>query len=132
MATIEESILYSLKKNGFPEKKVSLPFQSLFKACKKVELNLSDVLKSLEAQEILNKVEGDRIMFFHKTSAESVESEVRKNFDFSDERVQAAMDAISSMPPQELEKLKKQVAELSPEEKNDLLKKAADLFKKPK
>jgi hypothetical protein len=132
MATIEENILHSLEKNGFPQKKVSLPFQALFKACKKAETNLSDVLKRLETQDVMNKVEGDKILFYTKKSvASSVESEESQHFDFSNKMVQDAMDKISSMAPEDLENLKKQVAELSPEEKSELLKQAKDLFKKP-
>ncbi len=133
MATVEENILHSLSKNGFPEKRVSLPFQAVFKACKQADTNLSAVLNKLEQQEILNSVEGDRILFFTKETAKTAEEPKQwEGVDFSNEMVKEAMEKISKLDPEELEKMKQQVAGMSDAEKNEMMKRAKEMFNKPK
>lgn len=131
MASVEDSILHNLKKNGFPSKKVSLPFQPLFKACKKEETTLSDVLNKLESQGIMHQMDGDRIIFSPDKFDEAVNtSSDRGQFDYSNEMVQEAMKKMSEMDPDDLKRLKEQVAGMTPEQKNELLKQAQALFKK--
>lgn len=131
MATIEDSIIHSIKKNGYPEKKVSLPFQSIFKACKNADKTLSDVLKSLEAQDIKSKIDGDKIIFSSTEFSEAKDSpQSPEGLDFSNEMVRDAMKKIQEMDPKELEKLKQQVESLSEDEKGDLMKRAQELFSK--
>ena len=135
MASVEDNILHSLTKNGFPEKPVSLPFQAIFKACKKEGENLSVILHNLEQRDIEHRMTSDRILFFSRETAETANTppstDDYKGFDFSNQLVKDAMEKISEMDPADLEKLKKQVSGLSAEEKNELLKQAKGLFKKP-
>ncbi len=128
MATVEESILNSIKKNGYPEKKVALPFQAIFKACKKNEVSLSTVLKKLEEQDILNEISDDKILFFSKEF--KAKPTTNKPPEFSEKMVAEAMKKMEDMDPEELEKVKKQVMGMSPEEKNELIKQAKELFSK--
>lgn len=129
MASVEESIIHSINKNGYPDKRVSLPFQPIFKACKANDTTLSDVLKELEEQGIKNSIEGDKIVFFSSTFEPKSQGET-KEFDFSNQMVQEAMKKIREMDPGELDKLKQQVEGLSEEEKKDLMEKAKDLYSK--
>ncbi len=126
MATIEDNIIYSIKKNGYPQKKVALPFQSIFKVCKSNDVLISDVLHKLEEQDIKSRIEGDKILFFSEEMAE--EPKEKPPFDMSNKMVADAMKKLQEMDPGELEKIKKQVEEMTPEERNALLKKAKDLY----
>lgn len=130
MATVEENILHSLKKNGYPDKRVSLPFQPVFKACKTDGKSLSDVLEKLEEQGIKSKVEGDRILFLSKEHSEPSKQEPEPEFDLSSKIMQDAMKKMKEMDPKELEKLKQQVTNMSPEEKEQMMKQAKEFFKK--
>lgn len=131
MATVEENILHSIRKNGYPEKRVSLPFQPVFKACKNDEKSLSDVLAGLEEQGIKSKVDGDRILFFDKEWSQPEQPNPEFDFDPSSEMMQEAMKKMKEMDPNELEKLKQQVANMSPEERDEMMKQAKEFFKKP-
>ena len=52
----EESIKHSIRKNGFPEKIVRLPFKPVYDACKNYGTNLSEVLDNLQDQQIFGKI----------------------------------------------------------------------------
>ena len=133
MATVQENILHSLKKNGFPQKKVALPFQAVFQACKREEIKLADVLNKLKAENVFSRVMGDKIHFqaqeFGESAATSDEKE--EEFDFSNKMFKDAMDKIQEMDPEELQRIEQQMDQMSPEERAELLKRAKDLFKKP-
>lgn len=129
MATVEENIIHSISKNGYPEKSVSLPFQPVFKAAKNSDTTISEVLKNLEQQGIKSKIEGDKILFFNESYKEK-EQEPESKFDFSNDMLKQAMDKIKDMDPQEVEKIKKQVMDMSPEEQERLMKQAKDYFSK--
>lgn len=133
MKSVEDSILHSIKKNGYPEKRVSLPFQSVFKACKSEKVSLSDVLKHLESNKVFSRIDNDRIIFFSQESAaksEKINAEKSSGFDFSNRMVSEAMKKLEGMDPEEVERLKKQVMDMSPEQREELLKKAQSFFSK--
>ncbi len=133
MATVEDNILHSLKKNGFPDKRVSLPFQAIFKACKKENITLSDILTQLEKKDILNSVEGDKIIFFTKeTEKKPEEAKPWEGIDFNNEMVKEAMEKLGEMDPSELEKIKQQVNGMTDAEKNEMFKRAKEMFNKTK
>lgn len=133
MTSVEDSILHSIKKNGYPDKRVSLPFQSVFKACKNEKVALSDVLKKLETDEVFSRIDNDKIIFFSRESAAESTKDATENssgFDFSNRMVSEAMKKLEGMDPKEMERLKKQVMDMSPEEREELLKKAQSFFSK--
>jgi len=126
MATIEESIINSITKNGFPEKTVSLPFQAIFKTCKNQDISLSAVLKNLEGQEIFNEKSGDRILFYDKKPAPK-KSDFNPG-DMPDDLYKDAMEKMQNMDPGKLEEMKKRIMSMSPKEQQEMLKKAKDMF----
>ncbi len=127
MASVEDSILHSIRKNGYPGKKVSLPFQAVFQSCKSKGIPLATVLKNLEKHEIQNEIVGDRILF-HSKDCSKAEAKKSNPFDIPDGLFSEAMKKIDGMDPAEVEQIKKQVMEMSPEDRNDLLNKAQELF----
>ena len=117
----------SIGKNGFPEKKVALPFQAIFNACKKNAVKLSDVLKSLEQRSVLSEIGNEKILFY----AAGEETFENPNSDYRDGNIfKAAMEKIKGMDPKELSEIKNRVLNMSPTERADLLRKAKDIFKK--
>lgn len=60
---VEESIKHSIRKNGFPEKIVKLPFKPVYKNCREKGVPLADVLKNLKADGIVSTIEGNHILF---------------------------------------------------------------------
>ena len=131
MASIEESILSSIKKNGYPQKRVSLPFQPIFQACKQQDTTLSKVLKNLEAQDVLNEMRDDRIIFCDRNI--EIKKHDQDPYDVPEDLLKEASERIKNMDPAEVEKMKKKVMEMSPEERENMLKQAKELFgqKKP-
>ncbi len=124
MNKISESIIQSIRKNGFPEKKVTLPFQAIYESCKKNNLKLADVLKTLETEEIYSEIGNDKILFFQKPEHSKPDK------DFGDSNLfKAAMDKIKGMDPKEVASLKDKVMNMSESERANLLKKAKDYFK---
>lgn len=126
MAKVEESILRSISKHGFPEKKVSLPFQDIFKSCKKNNTSLSTVLKNLADQQVYNEKTGDRILFFSQEQAAN-KPQMNSN-GIPEELYEEAMNKIKSMNPKDVEEIRKNVMNMSPEEKENMLKQAKELF----
>ena len=131
MASVEESILNSIQKNGYPQKKVALPFQPIFQACKKQDTSLSKVLKNLEEKDVLNEMRDDRIIFYHRNTFRT-QSKVDDPYDVPEDLLKEASERLKSMDPAELEKMKKKVMEMSPEERDNLMKQAQDIFGRKK
>ena len=61
--SVEESIKHSIRKNGFPEKIVRLPFKPIYDACKRNGTPLIDVLDRLQKQQIFGKILGNHLEF---------------------------------------------------------------------
>ena len=140
---VEESILQSINKNGFPEKSVRLPFQAIFDACKREGTSLSNVLGALEEKGILNEIGNDKILFFSKKSNQPQQApeqeETGSGNPFGipdsflkgvpDSLIKEGMEKMKGMDPQIIEGLKKQFMNMSPEERNEMIKKASEMMK---
>jgi len=137
METVVKSILAALETNGFPEKKVRLPFQAIFKSCKSHDTTVSAVMKALETSEVIHEMDGDRILFYHRTLSppskhKATENTQAGNREIPDDIYTEAMDQIKNMDPKEVERIKEQVMKMSPEEQAEMMKKAQQMFKKDK
>ena len=130
METIIQSVVHSLEKNGFPEKKVTLPFKPVFDACKKKDVKLADVLRQLETQEILSDIGNEKILFYTKEHMLNDAQNAAAGDDMDKGMFARAMDQLKSMDPAKLKEMKDKVMAMSPEERADLLEKAKDMFKK--
>ncbi len=137
METVVNSILAALEKNGFPEKKVRLPFQPIFKSCKNHGTTLSKVLNELKSADILHEMDADRILFFHKTQSppkkeNTSDTSQGADHEIPEEVYAEAMEKIKSMDPAEVERIKEQVMNMSPEERDDMMKQAQQMFQEKK
>ena len=133
----EESIKHSIRKNGFPEKIVRLPFKPVYDACKNYGTNLSDVLDNLQDQQIFGKIIGDHVEFCsrEKIDFKPPASSSANNFSwvkgaasnlkgFQD----AAKEAMGKMTPEQMKEIQKTVESMSDEEKQNILKMFSQRF----
>lgn len=132
---VAESIKHSITKNGFPEKVVRLPFKPVYDSCKKNGTALADVLDHLKGESILGAMEGDYIVFRSpEKAAEAVQAkEAAPKEDSGDsswfsklsgmgDLSGMAKDAMDKMTPEQLAEIKDRVANMSEEEKQNILK----------
>ena len=133
----EESIKHSIRKNGFTEKIVRLPFKPVYDSCKNYGTNLSDVLDNLQAQQIFGKIIGDHVEFcsrekidfkFPVSSTENDFSWVKGAASNLKGFQDAAKEAMGKMTPEQMNEIKKTVESMSDEEKQNILKMFSQRF----
>ena len=135
--SVEESIKHSIRKNGFPQKIVRLPFKPVYDACKRNGTPLAGVLDKLQEQQIFGKIIGNHLEFrsrekidFKPASAESpdefswTEGSANNLKGFQE----AAKDALGNMTPEQMAEARKMVENMSAEEKLNMLKMFSQRF----
>jgi hypothetical protein len=142
---VADSIKHSISKNGFPGKVVRLPFKPVYDSCKKNGTALADVLDLLKGEGILGSMEGDYIVFRSpERAAEAVQAKeaAQKEGSATDDSSWwsklpgmgdlsgMAKEAMDKMTPEQLEEVKNRVANMSDEEKQNMLKMMSQ-FKNP-
>lgn len=133
-------IMETLNNNGFPEKKVALPLESLYEAASKKGLSFNRVLDFLEEKGISHEKTTEKIIFAaatlpsSETQAENTQQGPFPNFDpqaFAglnmSEMIAKAGEMMKSMDPQQLKSIQDLYQNMSEEDKKNILKKARDL-----
>ena len=132
----EESIKHSIRKNGFPEKIVRLPFKPVYDACKNYGTNLSEVLDNLQDQQIFGKIIGNHVEFRSREKIDFKPPSPSGN-DFSWVKgaannlkgfQDAAKEAMGKMNPEQMNEIRKTVESMSDEEKQNILKMFSQRF----
>jgi hypothetical protein len=127
----EESIKHSIRKNGFPEKIVRLPFKPVYDACKKHGSSLADVLDKLQDEQIFGKIIGNHVEFRSREKIDfkaPVENKPSDEFSWlkgaanMDGFQNAAKDAMGKMTPEQMTEARKMIEDMSDQEKMDILK----------
>ncbi len=133
----EKSIEHSIRKNGFPQKIVRLPFKAVYDACKNYGTNLSDVLDNLQEQQIFGKIIGNHVEFRSREKIDFKPSDPSSANDFSWIKgaasnlkgfQEAAKDAMGKMTPEQMQEIRKSVESMSDEEKQNILKMFSQRF----
>ena len=133
----EESIEHSIRKNGFPQKIVRLPFKPVYDACKNHGTNLSDVLDNLQEQQIFGKIIGNHVEFRSREKIDFKPPDPSSANDFSWIKgaasnlkgfQEAAKDAMGEMTPEQMQEIRKSVESMSDEEKQNILKMFSQRF----
>ena len=134
---VADSIKHSIQKNGYPEKVVRLPFKPVYDSCKKNDTALADVLQLLKEENILGSMEGDYIVFRSpEKAAEAVQAKQAASKEGSGaddsswwsklsglgDLSSMAKEAMDKMTPEQLAEVKERVANMSDEEKKNILK----------
>ena len=133
----EESIEHSIRKNGFPQKIVRLPFKPVYDACKNHGTNLSDVLDNLQEKQIFGKIIGNHDEFRAREKIELTPPDPSSANDFSWIKgaasnlkgfQEAAKDAMGKMTPEQMQEIRKSIESMSDEEKQNILKMFSQRF----
>lgn len=107
-------ILQTLKSNGFPEKRVSLPTDKMYEVADNKGLSFNQVLEELKANHNVDSEIGpEKIVFSQKLNPE--------------EMLKQAEDLMSQMDPEELKKIQEMFMNMTPEQKEEILQKGKDM-----
>src|SRR5205085_562985 len=97
-----ENILKTLKTNGFPEKRVSLPTERMYEAADNKGLSFNQVLDQLKNEhQIEANIGTDKIIF----------SQMKLN---KEDMMKQAQEMMKNMDPAELKKLQEMFMNMSP------------------
>jgi hypothetical protein len=126
----EESIKHSIRKNGFPDKVVRLPFKPVYDACKKHGSSLADVLDKLQDEQIFGKIVGNHVEFRSREKIDFKVPEEKPSDEFSwvkgaanmEGFQNAAKDAMGKMTPEQMAEARKMIEDMNDQEKMDILK----------
>ncbi len=137
----EQNLRRNLEKNGFPEKSVAFPIDSLFEAASAKGFSFNKIRERLEAQDVAVELEEKRVVFSAKpvepqptASAEdsqempgaglfgdlgTMASEVLNKI--SPEQMKQMRDMVGNIDATQLAELKNRLASMSEEEKQSML-----------
>lgn len=117
-----EKILQTLKSNGFPEKRVSLPTEKMYEVSESKGFSFNQVLEQLKVEhEVSAEIGPDKIVFSRITLESSIPEMGQE------EMIRQAQEMMSKMDPEELRKLQEMFTNMTPEQKEEILKKGKDL-----
>ena len=130
-SSFEKKIKQTIKKNGFPEKIVRLPFRPVFESCKNLGISLREALNRLEQEDIIGEIQGDFILFRAPNKRISPENLVSRSpinpfQNFQDIPGFAnlgalAKDGLSNMSSEQVSYFQKILENLSAEEKEKIM-----------
>ena len=139
LSAVENSIKHCIKKNGFPEKSVRLPFKSIHESCKNHSTPLKEVLANLIQYKIFGTIQGDFIEFRasdnlkEKPNASNQENNSSKTtMPNMGDLKEMAQSYMSKMTPDQIKELEKTVSNMSEEERENILKNFSQQFFKNK
>jgi len=139
LSAVENSIKHCIKKNGFPEKSVRLPFKSIYESCKNHSTPLKEVLANLIQHKIFGTIQGDFIEFRasdnlkEKPNASNQENNSSKTtMPNMGDLKEMAQSYMSKMTPDQIKELEKTVSNMSEEERGNILKNFSTQFFKNK
>lgn len=117
-----EKILQTLKTNGFPEKKVSLPTEKMYEVSESKGFSFNLVLEQLKSEHEVNSEIGPDKIVFSKVVVETASQQMNP-----EELMKQAQEMMAQMDPEELRKIQEMFTNMSPEQKEEILKKGKDL-----
>ncbi len=130
-SSVEISVKQTIKKNGFPEKIVRLPFKPVYDSCKNSGTSLREVLNRLEQEDIIGEIKGDYILF--RAPNKRIDPEVSENKppvnpfqnsqgipDLSN-LGDLGHDCLSKLGPEQINQFRQMVENLSDEEKAKIM-----------
>ncbi len=152
------NIVKNLEKNGFPDKRVSLPLEKLYESAYNKDLNFNRVLEFLSEKEIQHEKTAEKIIFFSGPKREVVTvvepdaptadassasgmpdmADVMGGIDgmdsdmFSNPKFKGMMDQamnmMKNMSPEQLADIQKMAEEMTPEQREEMMNKAKDMM----
>lgn len=128
MKEFAERILQTLKTNGFPQKKVSLPTDKMFEVAESKGLSFNDVLKVLKDEHnVESQIGAEKIIFSQAVTIQNTDT--GNPFAGMDPQamMKQAQEMMSKMSPEELKKIQEMFENMTPEQKDEMLRKGKDL-----
>ena len=139
LTTIEDSIKHCIEKNGFPKKRVRLPFKAIHESCKNHGLALKEVLTNLIQHKIVGTIQGDFIEFRASDKPQQKPTASSKNNDPANMNLpnienlkEMAQSYMSKMNPEQMRELEKTISNMGEEERKNILKNFSQQFFKNK
>ena len=134
-----QSVIDNVKKNGFPDKKVSFPLERMYEIAEKKGINFNKVLETLDEIQIAHKKTPKKIIFYAKdrepqpqaganptdvfsNMAANINPEMFKGKNMSD-MMNAASQMMQNMNPEQLEAVKNMYENMSDEERAAMIEK---------
>jgi hypothetical protein len=117
-----DKILQTLKTNGFPEKRVSLPTEKMYEAADNKGLSFNTVLEQLKADHSVEAQIGPEKTIFSQVQQEVLFAEMNQ-----EDMIRQAHEMMAQMEPEELKKIQDLFMNMSLEQKDEILKKGKDL-----
>lgn len=127
MKEFTDKILQTLKTNGFPEKRVSLPTDKMFEVAESKGFSFNDVLQSLKTEHNIEAKIGPEKIIFTQVTAQAQNTENPFAGMSQEEMMRQAQEMMSKMDPEELRKIQEMFTNMSPEEKEQIMKKGKDM-----
>ncbi|HXH31945.1 MAG TPA: hypothetical protein VNJ01_14140 [Bacteriovoracaceae bacterium] len=122
MKEFTEKILQTLKSNGFPEKRVSLPTEKMYEAADNKGLSFNLVLQQLKSDHNIEAQIGPEKIIFSQIIEEAPFTGMNQ-----EDMIRQAQEMMSQMDPAELKKIQEMFTNMSSEQKEEVLKKGKDL-----
>ena len=129
-----KQIKANLKNNGFPEKKVSLPLEKMYEVADSKDLSFNEILKVMkEKYGIDSLLETERVIF---SDAKANSSSQNTPFSFNPEELknmdqgelkEKAQNFMKSMSPEQMAEIQKTFANMSQEEKDEIMRKGKEM-----
>lgn len=140
-------IIETLNKNGYPDKKVSLPLEQMYEKAYDRGFSFNKVLDFLKEKGIDHEKTTEKIIFFPATDSQTVPQQSAKaapeqesdvgsgpsGFDPSSlgginmgEMFKKAQEMMSQMSPEQIQNIQKMVSNMTPEQRAEMMKKAKD------
>lgn len=112
----------TLRKNGFPDRRVALPLERMYEVAYEKGLNFNKALEILRERNIDHEKTTTKVIFFSP-------SEVSQTADPSDlhNMMTQAQEMMKNMSPDELAKIQQLYENMNPAQKEDLMKRAKDM-----
>lgn len=125
-ASVEDSIKHSIRKNGYPDKAVRLPFKPVYEACKNQGTSLSEVLDHLRKENIEGAIVGNHVEFRspdNKPVAKEKGGGIPWLKDLPDlgSLKETAMDYLGQLTPEQMTQIRQKVESMSDEEKKNII-----------
>ena len=120
----------NLESNGFPAKKVALPLEKLYESADTKGLNLNNILETLRSEGIETENTVDKIIFRKEVETTNplgdIDLEALKGLG-PKELMAKYNEIMSKMSPEQMNSVKSMYDNMSPEEKEEIMKKGKDM-----
>lgn len=119
MKDFAEKILQTLKTNGFPGKKVSLPTEKMYEVADSKGFSFNSVLEVLKTEhQVSAEIGTEKIIFYQEKPAAAMDPQ---------EMMRQAQEMMAKMDPEELRRIQEMFTNMSQEEKEEIMKKGKDM-----